>query len=249
MVSFLGGTANVRIPGIAVYSRLSKLNLDDEIAKFAKRQTIQKEITYFRSKIADLKSTDDFIKNPRLLNFALSAYGMESQAQYPARIKQVLMSDPADRYSVAQRMADERYRAIAVDFDFFNGGLAKFSNPAFMQFLESGYITAEYERDLGNLNPALSDAMYFRRTIGNLNKTQQLYGDNVLFDVVKEGLSIPNAAVTASVEQLTKRIEAGFDVTKAKDTAYVDKFVQRYLALKDSKAQQASGNLLLGLFA
>jgi hypothetical protein len=241
---------SMSLPGIALYGRLSKADPAEEMAKFAKRPEIAREIQYFRDTIGQMQTPDDFLKNRRLLRFALSAYNMESQVDYPGRLRQVVMSDPQDRFSVANRMADDRYRQIAADFAFVTEGMDSFKDPQYIEFLVQGYLTNEYEKDVGKLKPALTDAMYFRRKIGSLSKTSQLYGDIQLFDVVKEGLGIPNSAVLASVERLTERIERGFDISRAQDPAYVDNFVKRYLAMKDMNAQGgASGSSLIGIFA
>jgi Protein of unknown function (DUF1217) len=243
----LGGTSS--ISALPVYQRLIRANMEDEVAKFAKRPKVKQDIAYFRAKMAELKTPEEFIKNPRLLTMALTGYGMESQAAYPARIKQVLMSDPDDKYSVANRMSDERYRVIAKDFDFFNQGTKQLNKPEFADYLVDRYLKVEYEKDAGNLNPALTDALYFRRTIQTYTKTAQLYGDIALFDVVKETLNIPNGVVTGPVSALTTRIERGFDIARVKEPGYVDKFVQRYLAMKSLGSQQSSGSLLSGMLA
>jgi Protein of unknown function (DUF1217) len=246
MFAALGSTA--RLPGIALFSRYTTGNLEAEIEKFAKRPNIKRQIEEFREGVAKLKTPEDFFKNYKVMKFALSAYGMESQVQYPARIKQVLMSDPDDRRSVANRMADERYRQIMVDFGFVKEGMANLQDPKYVDFLVNGFVTTEFEKDAGNLNPAVTEALYFRRKIGKLTKTNQLYADVQLFDVVKEALAIPSSAVNMPVKQLTEQVERGFDVTRVGDSAYVDKFIKRYLAMKDMGGQQASGSALIGIF-
>lgn len=246
MFAALGSTA--RLPGIALFSRYSTGNLEAEIEKFAKRPNIKRQIEEFRAGVAKLEKPEDFFKNYKVMKFALSAYGMESQVQYPARIKQVLMSDPDDRKSVANRMADQRYRQIMVDFGFVKEGMANLKNPDYIDFLANGFVITEFEKEAGNLNPALTDALYFRRKIGKITKTNQLFGDVQLFDVVKEALAIPSASVNQSAARLAAQIERGFDVNKVGDKAYVDTFIKRYLAMKDMGAQQSSGSSLVGIF-
>ena len=246
---FGGVSGSSTFSALPLYARLAKSSREDEIAKFAKRPAVKIEVDNFRANIGKIQSPDAFIKNYRVLKFALTSYGMESQAQYPARVKQVLMSDPNDRYSVANRMTDERYRTMATDFSFATKGVEQLSSPDFADYLVQGYISNEYEKSLGDLNPVLTDAMYFRRKISSVTKIENFYGDNVMFEVVKEALAIPNAAVTASVPQLTARIARGFDVSRVKDAAYVDKFVQRYIAMKELAANKGTSSPLLGILA
>src|SRR3546814_10287839 len=77
--------------------------------------------TLFRSdNIGSVKTEDDLFKNTRLLNFILKAYDLESDEQYPGKIRQILDSDLSDVNSLANRFQDPRYQQLAQDFDFFN---------------------------------------------------------------------------------------------------------------------------------
>jgi Protein of unknown function (DUF1217) len=242
------GTAS-SVSAIPFFARLAKIPRGVSEAEFQKRPDIAKKIQNFRDQVANIEKVDDFFKNRRVLEFSLSAYGMEVETNYPARIKQVMMSSPEDRYSVANRMADERYRTLMKDFQFATEGVAKLKDPAFIDKIVKDYVTQQFEKVTGESNPALTDALYFQRKIGTLTRTSQLYGDPVMFSVVKEALSISDGAVAGSGSQLTSLIEKGFDVSKVGDTAYVDRFIQRYLAMKEIKAQASSSNPLLGIFA
>lgn len=246
MISALGSTA--RISGIALYKRISSSNIEQEIAKFAERPLIKRKTEEFRAQVAEIETVDEFFKKYKVLQFALSAYGMESEARYPARIRQTMMSDPNDRYSVANRMADERYRQLAREFDFFNKGVDQLKDSNFVDYLVNGFVRNEFEKDAGTLNPDVTAALYFRRKAPQMTKTNQLYGDVQLFDVVKEALAIPSAAVNQPVAQLTARIERDFDVSRVGDKAYVDKFITRYLAMKDMNQQQSTSSTLTGIF-
>jgi hypothetical protein len=244
------GSTSTRISGLTLYGRYTPERIEAEIERFAKRPNIKRQIDEFRAAVENLRTPEDFFKNYKALRFALSAYGMESQIEYPARIRQAMMSDPSDRFSVANRMSDERYRQVMVDFGFFQKGIANLKKPEFIEFIANGFIINEFEKEAGQLNPALTEALYFRRKIGQVQRTQQLYGDLQLFDVVKEALAIPNAAVNASIERLTERIEAGFDVKRVGERDYVEKFIKRYLAMKDmSSALQSGGGGSVGFLA
>ena len=243
----VGGSSSVS--AIPLFNRLTKLPAGTAMADFKKRPDIQKKVEAFREAVATIDTTDKFFKNRRVMEFALAAYGMESEIQYPARIKQVMMSDPNDRYSVANRMLDDRYRTLMTDFDFAQQGSAKLQDSALVDKLVEGYLTNQYEKTTGELSPNLTNALYFRRKVSSLVRTTQLYNDPVMFSVVKEALSIADSAVAGSGERLTTLIERGFDVSKVGDQKYVDRFIQRYLAVQETKAAQSSSNPLLGMFA
>jgi len=233
-----------------LYQSLTPERMASDKAKYAKLPNVQKEIEYFRSKVATIETPEAFIKDFRLLKFALSAFSMESQLQYPARIKQILMSDPLDQKALVNKMNDSSYRTLNQAFNFSAGGVDKLKNSAFIDSLVTRYTQANYEQSLGEMNPALTDALYFERTIKSVTNGYQIIGDAVLFDVIKTALNIPNAAATGKVERLKDWIERDFKLEKATDTAYIQGMVKRYLVLKDvEQRRENSDNPLLGILA
>lgn len=233
-----------------LYQSLTPERMAADKAKYAKLPNVQNEIAYFRSKVATVETPEAFIKDFRLLKFALSAFSMESQLQYPARIKQILLSDPLDEKALVNRMSDSSYRTLNQAFNFSAGGVDKLKNASFIDSLVTRYTQANYEQSLGEMNPALTDALYFERTIKSVKSGYQIIGDAVLFDVIKTALNIPNAAATGSVERLKEWVERDFKLDKTTDTAYIQGMVKRYLVLKDvEQRRENSDNPLLGILA
>lgn len=238
------------LSGFPLYQRLTQTTRDAEAVKFGTRPVMKAEIEYFRSKIATIETPEDFLKDHRLLQFALVAFDMDGQLQYPARIKQIMLSDPSDPQSLVNRMSDSRYKTINNAFNFTGLGAAKLKNASFIDSIVSRYTQNSYEANLGEISPHIPDALYFERAIKNVSNGYQVIGDPVLFDVVKVALSIPNAAVTGSIERLSDWVEKDFDFSRVNDATYVKKIIDRYLVLKDVEArQESSDNPLLGMFA
>lgn len=233
-----------------LYQSLTPERMVVDKARYAKQPNVQNEIAYFRSKVATIESPEAFIKDFRLLKFALSAYSMESQLQYPARIKQILMSDPLDQKALVNKMNDSSYRTLNQAFNFSAGGVTQLKNSAFIENLVTRYTEASYELSLGEMNPGLTDALYFERTVKNVKNGYQIIGDAVLFDVVKTALNIPNAAATGNVDRLKEWIERDFDLSRVNDSAYIKNILKRYLVLKDvEQRQEGTTNPLLGILA
>jgi hypothetical protein len=232
-----------------MYQRFNAETIAAEQARYAKRPLVQQDIAYFREKVATIKTPEDFMKDYRLMKFALSAYSMGSQMEYPARIKQILMSDSYDSNSLVNRMSDSRYKQINSAFDFPNSGVANLQSSSFIDSLVNKYVANQYEESLGEINSSMTDAMYFERTIKNVTSGYQIIGDPVLFPIIKSALNIPNAAVTGSIDRLKDWIEKDFDLTRVNDTKYIRGIVNRFLVLKDVQANQSAGNPLLNMFA
>jgi len=237
------------VSGYAVFQSLTAEKIAIGQAKLAKSGVVKGDIEHFRAKVAKCKTPDDFLKDYRLLKFALTAYSMEDQIQYPARIKQIFKDDPSDRTALVNRMTASGYKELNADFAFFSKGVKNLQDPKFIDKVVKKYEQSQYEISLGNTNPALTDALYFQRKISGVTNGYQIIGDPVLFAVAKTALNIPQAAVTGDVKRLKQWIENKIDLKKVSQPAYVKKIVDRFLVLKDVETRQTSGGGLLDMFA
>jgi len=239
MIDGLGSS----IPAFALYQRLSKSDTSKQVAQFAQSPAVKKEIEYFREQAAKLKTPEEFVKDARLMKFATSAYSLEAEMQFPARIKQVMLGDPKDPKALANRLADPRFREINKDFAFGQTGVANLKLAKFVDSVVSKYVTNEYEKKLGEQNPALREAAYFKRKIGEAKDIYSILGDKVLRAVVMDTLRIPPEVANQSVEKQAELVKKGFKFEKIKDPAYIDAFVKRFLVTRDSAAAQEGGGM------
>ena len=253
MVDGIGG---FQIPASALYQRLAKGDAAKQATQYAQNPQVKKEIEYFRQKAATVKSVDEFFKDPRLLKFALSAYSLESEQQYPARIKEIMTSDPKDPKALANRMLDPRYKEINKEFQLGQLGTANLKLTKFVDKVVSKYTTNEYEKKLGEQNPALREAAYFKRRIGEVKDVYQILGDKALRAVVFDTLGIPAEVANQSLEKQAALVTKGFKLDKVNDKTYIDNFLKRFVAARDRQAAQEnasadfnSGNMALSLFS
>lgn len=240
---------NLGVSGYALYKSLSSDKIAANTARFAKSGTVQSEIDYFREKLAKVETVDDFLKDYRLLKFALTAYDMEDQLEYPARIKQILKDDPLASNALVNRMTNAGYRQINADFAFNSKGVAKLKDATFVDGLVEKYKNARYEISLGEVNPNVADAMYFQRKVSKVKSGYDIIGDPVFFDVALTALNLPRSIATTKVERMKSTIESKLDMTKLNDPTYVRKLVERYLVLKDVETMKGQSDGLIGMFA
>lgn len=243
---FAASTASSAYP---VYRSLTPEVRTNGAAKMAKNGLVKSDIAYFREKAAKVTSLDDFLKDYRLLKFALTAYNLQDQLQYPARIKTILKDDASDRNSLVRRMTSVGYREINAAFDFFNKGVDKLKDASFVDEVVKKFTAARYEESLGEISPQLSDALYFERKIGAAKNGYEVIGDPILFGVVKTALSVPGSAVGGKIERLKAWVEKGLDMKRLNEPAYVKKIVERFLVLKDVETRQSQGGGLIDIFA
>jgi hypothetical protein len=204
------------ISALPVFQRIIKKDGAEMEEKFAKTKPVQKEIDYFREKVKELKSPEDLFKNRRLMQFVLSAYSMDDELQYMGRMKKILLSKLTDVNSLAQKMADPRFREINQDLLMGDFGVNVLKSSSMVEKLVDRYITNEYEKDLGNQNPALREASYFLRKIGTVNSSLDILGDKILRSVTTYTLGLPDEIAFQSIQRQQQLIDKRIDVTKFK---------------------------------
>src|SRR5690349_1318330 len=117
---------SVSLPAFPTFQRLLRQDNTQALTKFEQRPTVDKEIQYFKEKAPQLKSMDDLFKDQRLLRFIASAYSLDDEVQYPARLRKILESKISDPNSLANRMVDPRYKEMANDLMLGDLGVSVF---------------------------------------------------------------------------------------------------------------------------
>lgn len=240
MVGLLGsdfGGGGASQPAFPIYQALTQ-SREKQFASFEKQPVIQREAAYFLDKAKKVTTVEEFLDDRRLLAVALSAFGLEEEINYLGRIKKVLTEFTEDEDSLVNKLIDPRYKEIAEKFQFdvlgtFNLGLTSFLNE-----IVDKYKTNEFEKFLGEQNPALREVEYFRRNVGKVENTFNILGDKVLREVVTFGLQLPQEIVLQSVDKQKALIDKRVDIEDFKDPEFVDKFIKKFLILKDAQASQ-----------
>jgi hypothetical protein len=77
---------------------------------------------HYANSIAAVSSVDDLLADDRLLDYALTAYGIDPGTASKPMLRQVLVSDLSDPGSYANSIADTRFRSLAAAFNFGTDG-------------------------------------------------------------------------------------------------------------------------------
>lgn len=216
-----------------------------EFQNFRDRRDVQSEIQYFKENIAGIQSLDDFFNNHRLLKFVLSAYDLESEAQYPGKIRKILESDLTDVDSLANRFQDPRYKKMTEDlgFSIFKEMKLKLGSTALD--LAQKYERVKYEQHLDEQAPGVRAAIEFSRRIKDVDLTVQLLGDSVLREVITVANNIPKELAYQEVESQITALEKRVDVKSLKsDPNEIEKMVTRYLTFKGAESSGGQSYLL-----
>ncbi len=234
-IQFGGGTYEAAFP---VYQSLLQTR-DKQFAAFGKQPNIKTDIAYFRDNAPKIATIEEFFADRRLMTVALSAYGLDDELQYMGRIRKVMSESVSDKKALANKLIDPRFKALATAFAFGDFGTANLALNSFVDKVIDKFKTNEFEKFLGQRNPALREAEYFRRNIGAIENTFNILGDNVLRSVVTTALGLPLEIALQSVDTQKGLIDRRVDIADFKDPEFVDKFIRRFLILKDTKDFEA----------
>lgn len=235
MVGVFGGFGGGGLPAMLIYQTLTN-SREKQLDQLKQDPRIVKEIEYLRERVAEIETVDEFINDRRLMSFALSAFALEDEINLLGRIRKILTEPRADPKALVNKLIDPRFKELAAGFEFAEVGLAKVKNAVFLNDLIDRFYTNEFERRLGQQNPALREAEFFRRKIGEIENTFDILGDRVFRAVVTFTLGLPLEIALQSVDKQKSLIEARVDIEKFKDPKFVDDFIRRFLLKKDSEA-------------
>ncbi|HEX6956644.1 MAG TPA: DUF1217 domain-containing protein [Ferrovibrio sp.] len=220
-----------------------------EFETFRNRKDIQADVAYYKENITKIKSLDDLFGDYRLFKFLLASYDLESEAQYPGKIRKILESDLTDPNSLANRFQDPRFKKLAEDINPNVFGVLKLTLQSAADEVATRYEQVAYEKHLDEQAPGVRAAIEFGRRIKDVDQTVQLLGDNVLREVVLVGNNIPQQIAYQDVSSQVTAVEKRVDVNALKsDQSEVDKLVLRYLTFKDSAGTGSPQSYLLNLF-
>ncbi|MEF9605101.1 DUF1217 domain-containing protein [Paracoccus sp. PXZ] len=123
---------------------------------------------YFSKNIANARTAESLVNDHKLLAVALRAFGLDSDIRNKFFIKKVLESDPSDKSSLVNRLADKRYLRMSQGFGFHTsqgGGRSELDTSKIIE----KYETRSFEKNLGERHPEIELALNARREILELS--------------------------------------------------------------------------------
>lgn len=179
---------------------------------FASQPDVERRIDNFKRDIKKLDTAEDLLKDRRVLEFTLTAFGLEADVNNVGKLRAVLNSDPDDINSFANRLNDPRYAELN---KFIGGeafGLTNLQTSTGQNKVIDKYLTNRFEQSLGAQNPAVRDALFFLRRINSVDNTFDILGDLPLRSIVTNTLNLPQAIARQSVEKQAALIDRKLDL-------------------------------------
>jgi hypothetical protein len=220
----------------------AELNETQNVKVTAAQPMVKSAISQFIQAVNSAKSMTQLLANPAFTKVLLAANGMSDQIGYTALVTKALTSDLTDPKSLANQLADTRWKAVAGNYDFSSTGLASFQNPTTIAAITAAYATNTWQTSQDSVTPGLSNALAFKTQAASITSVDQILGNITMRDVVTTALGIPREIAFQTINAQEQAISTQIDIKKFQDPKFVETFVQRYLIANAAAASSSSSS-------
>ncbi|MGB3536771.1 MAG: DUF1217 domain-containing protein [Mesorhizobium sp.] len=194
-------------------------------------EQVKADTDYYTANITKVTSIDDLMADKRLLNYALSAFGLDPQTENTARLRTLLEGGVRDPDSPVNKLNDTRYKAFVSAFNFEQYGEdTTTTNPTQQQTVDK-YLRQTLEEDAGKTNEGVRLALNFQRKAPDITNWYDVLADKALATVVRTALGLPDSFATADIDKQAALFESKLDISDFTDPVKLSKFLTRFTSL------------------
>lgn len=236
---------------------------DKQFDVFSQGPVLQRESDYFIENIGSVKTAGDLISDPRLLNVALGAFGLEEDSYKKAFLERILQEGTEADDALANRLGDERYVQFSEAFGFGPGQSLKTGNAKAMYDLVYTNQVQSFEAAVGEQDHAMRVAMFSERELPNLagdgtsvnTKWFNVMGQPALRELFETAMGLPPSLAQIDLDQQletfkdkSKAMFGTDDIAVFSDPEKMKKLISTYLVrseIADFQASVSSGSTAL----
>jgi Protein of unknown function (DUF1217) len=238
-----------------------------QAAALGEQAVLKRDEDYFRAKIGQIDTAEQLVKDRRLLNVALGAFGLEGDIINKAFIQKVLEGGTLKEGSLANKLADKQYQKLSAAFGFGDFKTPRNKLSDFPEKIVAAWKTRQFEVAVGTQNADLRLALNTEREVGELaakTKTSNdarwfaVLGSPPLRKVFEKALGLPAGFGQLDID---KQLAVMKDKAKAQlgtdqiadfdDPAKMDDLLRRFLIKSEAEAyrSQFGGSAALSLMS
>ena len=210
-------------------------NIDKWRAIAAKKPDVQLETGYYKANIAKITSIDAFIKNRRLFNYALRAFGLGDKTQATGMMRRVLEQGVDKPNALARTLSDRRILEFARAFDFVGKGAASFATAESVNNVVGRYVDDAMRSSQGQQNAGVELALYFRENAPRLTSVYGLLADKKLLEVVQTALDLSPRMSSQQIDTQARLLRAKVNIADFADIKKLERFLARFATMYDVK--------------
>lgn len=216
----------------------------------------QRDEAYFRDKIGKVATAEQLVADKRLLRIALTAFGLEGDANSGAFIRKVLEGGTLKVGSLANKLADKQYQKFSAAFGFGDYSVPRTKISTFPDEILTRFRARSFETAVGTQNNIYRLALNAERELpavaggssGEDTKWFNLLGNSPMRAVLQTALGLPASFASIDLDQqvsvLKVRTKAAFGadtVSQFSDPAKMESLIRRYV-LRAEMQEQGNGS-------
>lgn len=220
---------------------------------FDKSASMARDTEYFEAQIGKITNAEDLVADRRLRRVALGAFGLQDDINNIFFIRKVLEEGTLKQDALANKMSDDRYKALAKAFAFDSPLGPATQGKDFAKSIVARFRAQEFEVAVGNQDESLRLSLYLERTLpemaatnsGDDTKWFRVMGTPPLRSVLETALGLPSGFgqldIDKQLEMFRDKMQSRFGVSEIDEIAQPEvmgRVVQTYLL--QSQIQQSS---------
>ncbi len=235
------------VPAIPLGGLLGWRVFDQSISRqfdaFSNSEQVTRDVKYFEENIHNATSAKALIEDRKLLSVALGAFGLEEEINKKAWIRTILEEGTDLSVSLANKLADPRWREFSAEFGYGNSTGARVGLAEFRDNVAQQYLERTFEARVGDVDTDMRLAMNFRREVERIAQDPnvervgwfKIMGQRPLRAVVEAALGLPAQFGTVNIDKQKEELEdrasnlyGGKSPAIFSDPEVVDSMIRRY---------------------
>lgn len=199
----------------------------------AKSPDVAVQTKYFEDNIGKVTSAEDFMKDTRLFNYAMTAFGLSNMTYAKGMMTKVLEQGVTSSSALANTLNNSNIKAFATAFDFADNGATTTSSTTLVDNVVSRYTEQALETGQGQQNAGVQLALYFQQHAPSVTSIYGVLADSNLLSVVQTALGISPLTSSQSIDTQARLLTSKLNVSDFQDPTKLQSFISRYAAMYD----------------
>jgi hypothetical protein len=168
----------------------------------------------------------------------------------------------SDRSALANKLSDQRYRALAQDYDFSGIVPGPSSRPDLAKKTISNYLAQSFEVEIGKSDTDMRLALGFNRSLqeaiasSNSNSTAwfQILATPPLREVMQTAIGLPSEFAQldiddqhARIQEKAARVFGTNDLSELATPSKVEEITRRFLVMREANAMSVNSSAQIAL--
>ncbi len=224
---------------ISSYLSISN-NLPKWQAMTAQQPQVATQTSYFEANIGKVHNIGQLVNNPRLFDYAMTAFGLGSMTYATGLMTKVLQQGVTSNSALANTLNNPGVLAFAKAFDFVDNGASATSSSTLQNTVVKNYVQNTLETEQGQQNPGVQLALYFAQNAPKVTSVYGILADKNLLTVVQTALGISSMTSAEPIDTQAAQLGGMLKISDFQNPKKLQNFIERFAAMYDMNNSSSS---------